>query len=83
MWIRTKDNVPTDGNPVLVTFVNRKPPYYWEHIKDKPFVSVAMYNGDWYWWDLHNDCVDEKVFTDMIEITAWMPMPSPYKEDEE
>ena len=59
------------------------------HIKDKPFVSTGYYhNGKWWWYS----CVCEDYLAEYgcsecdsvdngIEITHWLPLPEPPKED--
>lgn len=75
--------------PVNIVWVNRNPETYYSKIKDVPFSATGVYyNGNWYWysstcvdylaeyrkceWDLMDECID---------VTHWMPLPEPYKED--
>jgi len=88
-WIPCSERLPENNDPVNVTWVNHNPEVYYADIKDKPFTATAHYhNGRWYWFssvtqDYLNkydvwtpDLVDKDV-----EITAWMPIPEPYRED--
>ena len=93
-WIPVTENtLPEDGIPVNVTWVNRKPEFYYSEIKDKPYTATAIYfRGRWFWYS----CVIEDWLAEYgsnesflanlqeavdgdIEITAWMPLPEPYK----
>ena len=94
-WIPVTENtLPEDGIPVNVTWVNRKPEFYYSEIKDKPYTATAIYfRGKWFWYS----CVIEDWLAEYgsnesflanlqeavdrdIEITAWMPLPEPNKE---
>ena len=93
-WIPVTENtLPEDGIPVNVTWVNRKPEFYYSEIKDKPYTATAIYfRGKWFWYS----CViedwlaeygsNESLLANLqeavdgdIEITAWQPLPEPYK----
>ena len=85
-WIPVSERLPEDLSEVNVTWVNHNPEPYYEFTKDKPFTATAVYyKGKWYWYSAN--CVDnlaeygrcdwDKV-SDVIEIIAWMPLPSPY-----
>lgn len=93
-WIPVTENtLPEDGIPVNVTWVNRKPEFYYSEIKDKPYTATAIYfRGKWFWYS----CVIEDWLAEYgsnesflanlqeavdrdIEITAWQPLPEPYK----
>ena len=87
-WTPCSVDKPKELVAVNVTWVNRKPASYYEHIKDKPFTSTAIYyRGKWYWWSVictdilaeYGRYVTEEVDKD-VEIIAWMPLPEPYKE---
>lgn len=65
-WIRTKDNLPSEGHNVLVYYENQEDVTIgrrWNDHLDK--------NG--YHWKLEGR--DEEYDTD--EITHWMPLPEP------
>lgn len=91
MWIPVTERLPDDLAEVNVTWTNHKPEPYYDFVKDKPFTASAVYyKGDWYWYS--SVCVDvlaeygENKFdkiADVIEITAWMPLPEPYQEGEQ
>ena len=88
-WISVKDRLPEQITHVIVTAINRNPVSYYMHIKGMPFVASAVYfRGSWFWWD----CVIEDILSEYgrsplnlvdagIEITHWMPLPDPAKED--
>lgn len=90
-WILVSEKLPEDLEPVNITWVNHNPESYYADIKDKPFTATGVYyNGQWYWYSTlctdilktyghnHDDIID-----DDIEITAWMPLPLPYKAESE
>ena len=90
-WIPVSERLPEELEPVNITWINHNPESYYADIKDKPFTATGVYfNGQWYWWSTlctdilaeyshnYNDIID-----DAIEVTAWMPLPEPYKEESE
>jgi len=90
-WIPCSERLPDDLAEVNVTWVNHEPEPYYAFLKDKPFTASAVYyKGKWYWYS--SVCVDvlaeygrndvDKV-DDTIEITAWMPLPEPYRGGDE
>lgn len=90
-WIPVERELPNDLEEVNVTWVNHEPEPYYESIKSKPFTASAVfYEGKWYWYS--SVCADvlgeygrndvDKV-DDTIEITAWRPLPEPYRGGEE
>lgn len=92
-WIPVSERLPKDLETVNVTWVNHEPEPYYHDIKDKSFVATALFSkrtGHWYWYS--TTCADylgeygdneiDKV-DDAIEITAWMPLPEPYKAESE
>lgn len=88
-WIPCSERLPKDLEPVNITWINHNPESYYADIKDKPFTATGVYfNGQWYWWStLCTDILAEyshnydDVIDDDIEIIAWMPLPEPYKEE--
>lgn len=86
-WIPVTERLPKNNDPVNVTWINHNPEVYYMDIKGKPFTATAHYhNGHWYWYSsVTQDYLNEyDVWTpDLIdkdvEITAWMPLPEPYK----
>lgn len=89
-WIPVKLGMPPESEEVLITYINRNPPSYYATIKDKPFTGAAVYcRGRWFWYSATcKDYCQEYGFSqfdemdDDIEVTAWMPLPEPYQEDE-
>ena len=89
-WIPCSERLPEDMEEVNVTWVNHNPESYYNFIKDKPFTATAVYYKEkWYWYT--STCVDllaeygrnpNQEIDDDIEITAWMPLPEPYKPDD-
>ena len=89
-WIPVSERLPKELEPVNITWVNHEPEPYYHDIKDKPFTATGVYfNGQWYWWSAF--CTDiladfshnyDDIIDDNIEITAWTPLPEPYKEGE-
>lgn len=89
-WIPVTERLPENLDEVIVTWVNTNPASYYKDIEGKPFCGVAVfYNDDWYWYssftreDLEEyGMCENKLIDDSIEITAWMPFPEPYKEEQ-
>nr|DAL49819.1 MAG TPA_asm: Protein of unknown function (DUF551) [Caudoviricetes sp.] len=89
-WISVKDRPPEEAEPVNVTWVNHRPAPYYSKIKNVEQTATAVYfGGKWYWYS--NVCVDMleeygrnavDLLDENIEITHWMPLPKPMKEEE-
>ena len=86
-WIPCEERLPKDLEVVNITWVNHRPVGYYFDIKDKPFTATAIHYEDKWWWyspiceDLLAECGKsecDKMDAD-IEVTAWMPLPEPYK----
>ena len=86
-WIPCSERLPENTEPVNITWVNRKPEPYYADIKDKSFTATGHYhNGKWWWYSsVCQDYLDEYGKCEMdemdgdIEVTAWMPLPEPWK----
>lgn len=88
-WIPVTERLPEDLTEVNITWLNREPEPYYADIKDKPFVGAGvLYKGIWHWSSA--TCADilreyGENYLDEIEegvdVTAWMPLPEPYKGD--
>ena len=86
-WIPVTERLPENNDPVNVTWVNHNPEVYYMGIKDKPFTATAHYHrGHWYWYSsVTQDNLDEygtwtpDLVDKDVEITAWQPLPEPFK----
>lgn len=90
-WIPVTEKLPEDLEAVNITWVNHEPEPYYHDIKDKNFVATGIhYRDKWYWYS--TTCADflgeygsnevEEV-DDAVEIIAWLPLPEPYKGEQE
>lgn len=88
-WIPVSERLPEDLEPVNITWVNHNPKGYYADIKDKPFTATGHYcKGRWYWYsstcqdylEEYGRCDVDEIDTD-IEVTAWMPLPTPYQSE--
>ena len=88
-WIPVTERLPKDGEAVNVVWVNHSPVIYYQHIKDKPQTATGVYyRGQWYWWSAvvqdylaeYGEWEPDKM-DDAIEVTHWMPLPEPPKEE--
>lgn len=86
-WIPCEEKLPKDLEVVNITWINHRPMTYYADIKDKPFTATAIHYDDKWWWyspiceDMLAECGKsecDKMDAD-IEVTAWMPLPEPYK----
>ena len=92
-WIPCSERLPENNDPVNVTWVNHNPEVYYADIKDKPYTATAIYfRGKWFWYScviedwLSEYGSNESLLANLreavdrdIEITAWMPLPEPYR----
>ena len=89
-WVPCSERPPEELEPVNVAWVNHRPEPYHKEIKDVPQKATAVYyRKKWYWWS----CVCEDLLAEYgrnepdlvgsdIEITHWMPLPEPPKEEQ-
>ena len=85
------ERLPEDLTEVNITWINREPAPYYSDIKDKPFAGTGViYKGIWHWSSVA--CVDmlreygENRLDEIeegVDVTAWMPLPEPYREAKE
>lgn len=90
-WVSVKDRPPEEAEPVNVTWVNHCPAPYYSKIKNVEQTATAVYfGGKWYWYSAV--CVnileeygrnDVDLLDENIEITHWMPLPKPPKEEKQ
>lgn len=86
-WKPCSERLPKDLEVVNITWINHCPMTYYADIKDKPFTATAIHYKDKWWWysPICEDMLAEygksecdKMDAD-IEVTAWMPLPEPWK----
>lgn len=88
-WIPVAERPPEELVLVNVVWVNRVPEPYYKKIKGVPFSGTAcFFEGRWYWdspivLDLLSEYGkdDPDLVDDAVDITHWMPLPEPPKED--
>lgn len=84
-WIPVSERLPAEAYPVIVTWKNDDPAWYYQYILGKHYVGVAHYkNGKWYWYSSITEDVlmeygryDSEEFDEAIKVVAWMPLPEP------
>lgn len=88
-WIPVAERPPEELVLVNVVWVNRVPEPYYKKIKGVPFSGTAcFFEGRWYWdspivLDMLSEYGkdDPDLVDDAVDITHWMPLPEPTKED--
>ena len=88
-WIPVAERLPEELVCVNVVWVNRAPAPYYEKIKGVPFSGTACFFGERWYWDspVVLDMLSEygkddfDLVDDAVDITHWMPLPEPPKED--
>ena len=92
VWIPVSKRLPEDYVPVNITWVNHNPVSYYASIKDVPFTATGIcYKGKWYWYSAvcedylkkYGERYEANAVDADIEVTAWMPLPEPYRESED
>lgn len=86
-WIPVTERMPEEAYPVIVTWKNDDPEWYYQHISGKHYTGVAHYkNGKWYWYSSITEDVlmeygryESEEFDEAIKVLAWMPLPEPYR----
>ena len=89
-WVPVTEGLPIDLQVVNITYINKEPTTYYDHIKGRPMVATAVYyRKRFYWYSVA--CVDVlgeygedewDEMDDRIEVKAWMPLPTPWKGEE-
>ena len=85
-WISVEDRLPEEGQIVLITQT-----YGWKEFEEGTEVTIAQYHRKhftWYRyqkdWDKHTSIMTHGDICPGNEyVTAWMPLPEPYKADKE
>ena len=67
-WIRTENKLPTVDDNVIAYITRLTDNFSYVH-------QLLYEKGEWWWWD------DYIVDSDDYEVTYWMPLPEPPKED--
>jgi hypothetical protein len=88
-WIPVAERPPEELVLVNVVWVNRVPEPYYKKIKGVPFSGTAcFFEGRWYWdspivLDMLSEYGkdDPDLVDDAVDITHWMPLLEPTKED--
>lgn len=88
-WISVEERLPEENKAVNIVWINRSPVIYYQDIKDIPQSATGVYyKGQWYWWSaVVQDYLAEygkwefDKMDDAIEVTHWMPLPEPPRED--
>lgn len=73
-WIPVTERLPENDDYVLMSFENFSLPLVGRYVDDEKL------GGAWYL----GDCLDEDTcLANDLFVNAWMPLPEPYREDEE
>ena len=73
-WIPVTERLPENDDYVLMSFENFSLPLVGRYVDDEKL------GGAWYL----GDCFDEDTcLANDLFVNAWMPLPKPYREDEE
>lgn len=91
VWIPVSERLPEDYVPVNIAWVNHNPVSYYASIKDVTFTATGIcYKGKWYWYSAvcedylkkYGERYEANAVDADIEVTAWMPLPEPYRKSE-
>ena len=82
-WIPVTKRLPENLDEVIITWEDMSP---FSHKCDR-LTGVAVFNNNrWYWYSRFTRKAlkeygrfKDALIDDSIEITAWMPLPEPYK----
>lgn len=69
-WIDAKKNVPEENEVYLVSWYG-----YLLGTKTRSYVEIAEYDGTWL-----VDHIEKRGYKNVV-VTAWMPLPDPYKQE--
>lgn len=64
-WIPVSERLPEDGTDIFVTYVDEE---------ETRIIPVNYGRGTWF------DCIFDRAL-DSLKVTAWMPLPEPWKGD--
>lgn len=86
-WIPVTERLPKDFEEVIITWVIENVERYDGDTEDiKSSGAAIFYKSKWYWYSnatLHvlmtRGEYKDMLIDDAIRITAWMPLPEPYK----
>ena len=90
-WVPCSERLPEDIRPVIVTWKNTDPKSYYQYIVGKHFTGTACCkNGKWYWYSSITEDIlaeygrcDSEEFDEIIECIAWMPLPEPWRGEQD
>lgn len=82
-WIPVTERLPENLDEVIITWEDMSP---FSHKCDRLTGVAVFHNNKWYWYSRFTRKAlkeygrfKDALIDDSIEITAWMPLPDPYK----